>query len=243
MAVGRLSTASGAGSTALGNQASATAAGSVALGQGSVADQANTVSVGAVGSERRIVNVAAGVDDTDAVNVAQLDAVTADLTDDIMGLQTDVTGLQTDVSGLQTTTATHTTQIANLQTGLAATNATVATNTANIATNTAAIGSLQGNVTQLQGDVGTLFDLADRNRRDIREANEGVAMALAMDSPNIPAGAHFAVSGGVGYFKGRAALAAAVSAAVGDMSSVSAGVGYGFKSNDVGARAGFQFAW
>jgi hypothetical protein len=68
-------------------------------------------------------------------------------------------------------------------------------------------------------------------------------MALAMDTPNIPAGAHFAVSGGVGYFKNRAALATAISAAVGEMSQVSAGISYGFDSREVGARAGFQFAF
>ena len=64
-----------------------------------------------------------------------------------------------------------------------------------------------------------------------------------METPSIPAGAHFAVSGGVGYFKNRAALATAISAAVGEMSEVSAGVSYGFDSKQVGARAGFQFAF
>ncbi|HTD29673.1 MAG TPA: YadA-like family protein, partial [Xanthomonadaceae bacterium] len=46
----------------------------VALGAGSVADQANTISVGDVGSERRIVNVAAGTSANDAVNLAQMQA-------------------------------------------------------------------------------------------------------------------------------------------------------------------------
>jgi hypothetical protein len=64
-----------------------------------------------------------------------------------------------------------------------------------------------------------------------------------METPSIPAGAHFAVSGGVGYFKNQAALATAISAAVGEMTQVSAGVSYGFNSNNVGARAGFQFAF
>ena len=68
-------------------------------------------------------------------------------------------------------------------------------------------------------------------------------MALALDSPSIPAGASFALSGGVGNFKGRTALALAVSAAVGEMASVSAGIGYGFSSKDIGSRAGFQIAW
>ncbi|PKL52292.1 MAG: hypothetical protein CVV37_01860 [Nitrospira bacterium HGW-Nitrospira-1] len=71
-AFGAGAAASGNNSVAIGNTASATAANSVALGNGSVANQANTVSVGSAGAERRITNVAAGVDPTDAVNVRQL---------------------------------------------------------------------------------------------------------------------------------------------------------------------------
>ena len=47
----------------------------MALGSGSVADRANSVSVGSEGNERQITNVAAGTEDTDAVNKAQLDEV------------------------------------------------------------------------------------------------------------------------------------------------------------------------
>jgi autotransporter adhesin len=75
VALGNMAEASADGSVALGQGSSAAAAGSVALGQGSVADRANTVSVGSAGSERQITNVAAGTADTDAVNVAQLKAV------------------------------------------------------------------------------------------------------------------------------------------------------------------------
>ena len=107
----------------------------------------------------------------------------------------------------------------------------------------ASLGALQNSFTTFQGQIGQLFDLGHQNQRDIREANEGVAMALAMDTPNIPAGAHFAVSSGVGYFKNRAALATAVAMAVGEMSQLSAGVSYGFDSKNVGARAGVQFAF
>jgi autotransporter adhesin len=73
-AVGGGATAFSENGTALGNAASvATAASnSVALGAGSRATIANTISVGTVGNERRIVNVAAGTADTDAVNVSQL---------------------------------------------------------------------------------------------------------------------------------------------------------------------------
>ena len=113
----------------------------------------------------------------------------------------------------------------------------------NINTLSSTIGSQGAAIGALQTDTVTLFDLTDRLRGDVKDANEGVAMALAMDSPNVPAGAKFALSGGVGYFKNRAAFAAAISAAVGEMSSVSGGLGYGFDSKEVGARAGFQIAW
>jgi len=71
-ALGDYSTATGADSAALGPKATATAANAVAIGSGSVANVANTVSVGAAGNERRITNVAAGINQTDAVNVSQL---------------------------------------------------------------------------------------------------------------------------------------------------------------------------
>lgn len=54
----------------------ANAYGSIALGAGSIADRANVLSIGAVGAERQIVNVAAGTQLTDAVNVSQLKGVT-----------------------------------------------------------------------------------------------------------------------------------------------------------------------
>ncbi|WP_413190425.1 ESPR-type extended signal peptide-containing protein [Psychrobacter sp. AT9] len=91
VALGLDAQAQAVGGVALGKGSRANVLNSVALGQNSVAtvqsgasfltnvaaDANNgTVSVGAVGSERRIVNVAGGSADTDAVNVSQLKAVT-----------------------------------------------------------------------------------------------------------------------------------------------------------------------
>lgn len=71
-AYGQGSQASGTGSTALGQGAVATGNSSIAIGSGSTAVADNVVSVGNIGAERRIVNVAPGVNGTDAVNVSQL---------------------------------------------------------------------------------------------------------------------------------------------------------------------------
>jgi trimeric autotransporter adhesin len=62
----------------------------VALGAGSVASLANTVSVGAPGGERRITNVAAGINPTDAVNVSQLNSLASSLSANFQSLQTQI---------------------------------------------------------------------------------------------------------------------------------------------------------
>ncbi|KWS02253.1 yadA-like C-terminal region family protein [Lysobacter capsici AZ78] len=86
IASGQFATANGAGSaasavnsTALGANSSATADNAVALGANAQADRANTVSIGSAGAERQLVNVAAATQDTDAVNLSQLNTVTGAL--------------------------------------------------------------------------------------------------------------------------------------------------------------------
>ena len=94
VAVGADSSVTSASGTALGQGASVTAEDSVALGRGSVADQASTVSVGSAGSERRVVNVAAGTAATDATNVQQMQAADQATLASANGY-TDITATQT----------------------------------------------------------------------------------------------------------------------------------------------------
>ena len=60
---------------------------------------------------------------------------------------------------------------------------------------------------------------------------------------SIPDGAKFAVAGGVGYYQHRVAGTASFAARIGQNAAFSAGVGFGFDSGEIGARAGFQAAW
>jgi trimeric autotransporter adhesin len=64
-----------------------------------------------------------------------------------------------------------------------------------------------------------------------------------MESPALPAGTSFALSGGIGYYQNRSAATTAFTARVGKNASVSAGVGFGLNTGEVGARGGFQVAW
>src|SRR5262245_6692713 len=75
IAVGTGASATRNGAIAIGSGARATKPGAVAIGGGSIANVADTISVGKAGNERRIVNVAAGINPTDAVNLAQVQAM------------------------------------------------------------------------------------------------------------------------------------------------------------------------
>jgi trimeric autotransporter adhesin len=75
VAVGYRAHTADVGAMALGTNAQALAQGSVAIGQDSVAKDANTVSLGNDSLQRRITNMAAGIDPTDGVNVSQLQAL------------------------------------------------------------------------------------------------------------------------------------------------------------------------
>jgi len=77
-AIGAASAALGTGSTALGLNSIALTDSSIALGQGSVANRENSLSIGFEGNERQITNVAIGTQQTDAVNVSQLNAAISD---------------------------------------------------------------------------------------------------------------------------------------------------------------------
>jgi autotransporter adhesin len=68
----------------------------VAIGQDSVADEADTVSVGSSGNERRVTNVADGVNATDAVNVQQLQQFSASTSGAINRLDSRIDNLSRD---------------------------------------------------------------------------------------------------------------------------------------------------
>jgi trimeric autotransporter adhesin len=91
--------ATGTNSASLGPNASATAANSVAIGSGSTNTVANTVSFGSAGNERRLTNVAAGVNQTDAVNVGQLQSVAAGFQSQLSGLQSQISDTRSEARG------------------------------------------------------------------------------------------------------------------------------------------------
>lgn len=89
------------------------AANSVAIGSGSIANEEMTVSFGSISSERRLTNVAAGVNSTDAANMGQLREATTFASSELSRVSTLLSGradvadsrissVESLVSGLQT---------------------------------------------------------------------------------------------------------------------------------------------
>ena len=190
------------------------------MGNQSAARGANSVAIG---------NGAVAANDGQVV-IAGLGTSTASQTGTIFAVTTDTNGTL-GRSALATTAS------------VAAANTAIAANTAAIGTANANIASLQTLTSNQTAQINTLFGQTAELRDAVDRASEGVAMALAMESPMLPAGTNFGLSGGVGYYDDQAAGTLAVSARVGTNMSVGAGVGVGFDSGEVGARGGFQIAW
>ncbi len=154
--VGRAAVATGTGSVAIGTTASAGANNAVALGFGTVADRANTVSVGAGVPNidgntftRQIVNVAAGTEDNDAVNVAQMNAGLSTTNAAIAATNLNVSSLST---GLSSTNST----VAGLSTGLSSTNSTVAGLSTGLSSTNSAVAGLSTGLSSTNSTVAGL---------------------------------------------------------------------------------------
>lgn len=305
IAIGASSRAFEQGSLAIGSLArvDSGATNAVALGYGSLATHANTVSIGQAGSERRIVNVAAGTGLTDAVNLGQLnsaiaaasvgtnplavvyddaskgqvtfnsggiatqlknvakgtdanDAVNfAQLTDAIAAVQmgggsVDLTPLTNRVTTVEGDVATVKADVGQLVTAQQQTATTVGQHTTQIASLQSSMDAIKAQVASLgapllavQGQLDKLFASTEANRVAIGRANEGVALALAMESPAVPSDAKFALSLGIGTWEGRSSIGGALALRLSDRAVFSAGGGAGMRSGKVGGRAGVQFAW
>ena len=91
--------------------------------------------------------------------------------------------------------------------------------------------------------------IADLNRRTenqeerLDEVEDGVAMALAMETPVIPSGKRYAMTLGGGFYNQGSAVTTSFAGRVNDNVTISAGAGVGADTGKVGARGGVTFAW
>ncbi|HET7708808.1 MAG TPA: hypothetical protein VFK50_04640 [Sphingomicrobium sp.] len=204
-----------------------------------------------LGGVNRIQGVAAGINDLDAVNVAQLMAATSGIATDITALETTSATHTTQIANLQTTSATHTTQIAAVQavnatqsnqiSAIEAVNTTQASQITAIqalnSSQTSQIGALQAAQDLVDSRVDALFDLRGTDRRDMKQ---GVASAMAMASapmPSEPGRVAYAMNGAT--FRGEYAIGGSVAYRLPGARSFSVNAGFSFAGNrNNGARIG-----
>ncbi|SDW89800.1 YadA family autotransporter adhesin [Lysobacter enzymogenes] len=216
---------------AIGESASVSASGAVALGQGAVADRANTVSVGNAGQQRQIVNVAAGSQDNDAVNVAQLKASQAGTVryDSNPDGSVNTTQVTLNNGGAATT-------IRNVRAGTANTDA-VNVQQLNEGVNRAITTSNQytdnwGN--QLRNEIGRLDD----------KASAGVASAMAvagLPQSYMPGKSMAAIA--ASSFRGESGFAIGISTITEDGRYVYKISGNSNSKGDVGVTVGAGIVW
>lgn len=115
--------------------------------------------------------------------------------------------------------------------------------THNIATNTGDIATNAANILGLNSDLSRAFDEIDENR-------EGVAMAIALESPVLVGAESVGFKANFGAFEGETAFGLSAVGVLhrnvigsGERLNIDAGVGFGFDHGTVGGRAGLQLTW
>ncbi|MCC5846523.1 MAG: YadA-like family protein [Verrucomicrobia bacterium] len=166
----------------------------MALGANSVADQDDTVSVGAAGAERRITNVAPGVDGTDAVNVNQLQGVQDGVNANSQKLEDHEVRLNSHSRRISQKLQDHEVRLNSHSRRISQNRNLINENRALIEQNAAAIQRLDRRVSDVEG-----------------KAYSGVAAALSL-APIVPPmdEGQTAVMAGVGHYEGESAVGVTV---------------------------------
>ena len=126
---------------------------------------------------------------------------------------------------------------------IAATSAQVAQQGVAIANLQTGMNVINSQISNINGRIDQLGAATAQNTRAIGRANEGVALALALESPAVPADGKFALSMGAGFWEGKSAASVAMSYRIAPNATISGGLGVGLNSGKVGGRVGFQVAW
>ncbi|KWC70797.1 ESPR-type extended signal peptide-containing protein [Burkholderia cepacia] len=171
VAVGNGANASGSHGVALGVNARSTHTDSVALGAGAATDRDNSVSVGSSTLQRQITNVAAGTADSDAVNVAQMNAglsttnaAIAATNLNVSSLSTGLSSTSSTVAGLSTGLSSTSSTVASLSTDLSSTNSTVAGLSTDLSTTNSTVAGLSTGLSSTNSTVaGLSTDLSTTN--------------------------------------------------------------------------------
>ena len=168
---------------------------------------------------RQITSVAAGTNDTDAVNVAQLKSLDGKVEKN----KADIATNKADIATNKADIATNKADIATNKADIATNKADIATNKADIATNKADIATNKADIATNKADIATINSRLAANNNSINELRGnvnllnkdlrgGVASAIAHASvPQSTKAGAIGVGVGTGFYGGQSAVSLGVS--------------------------------
>jgi hypothetical protein len=101
----------------------------------------------------------------------------------------------------------------------------------------------------LATDGGNTFRLIRKNRDDIDDNSEGIAMALSLQDPDLISGERIGLKMGWGTFSGENAMGVTVAGVLvpdlgkGIRLGIAGGAAFGLDHGNAGGRAGVQLSW
>ena len=235
-AIGNNNTINGDGKTfVVGNNVNTSAKNAVVLGNDSASDRDNTVSVGAAGKERQIINVTAGVQDTDAVNVKQMkDANTKTLTDAKIYVDAGDQATLTSAKGY-----TDSREVVMHQESKTA--------DAKVLSDSKAYTDTK--VVDLENNFRDVSNRVDQTNQDVRKnrdiAAQGIAGITAMTNIPMPAEQGASTVGlGMGYYDSQSAIAVGASHYFDNGVAIKGAFSTGFNNgNTTAVGGGVSYSW
>lgn len=79
--------------------------------------------------------------------------------------------------------------------------------------------------------------------KQVKENRDGIAMALALQSPSLAGAESYAFSAGWGGFDGGSAFAASGAVRIAPRAQLDGGIGIGLRENTLGGRVGVTIKW
>lgn len=225
VAIGADNNATGNGAVAIGNANTAGANGAVALGNAANAAQANAVALGSGATTTRAGQIALGGTGS-SVRVGDIAASTA--------AQVGPTDIATvDASGTLGRDTTIRPALASLQSTVTSQGSSISAIQAVDAQQTARLSSLETGQAALGSQV----------IQNNREANAGIAAAMAMGGVVMPSGANYSVSFNLATYRGQQGFSGSAVQRVSEKVYFSAGIAGSTVKGSTGGRAGFTVAW
>jgi hypothetical protein len=201
----------------------------IAIGAGVGTARVNQVAIGNTANTYTLAGIASAASlaaQSGLIQVVTTDA-NGNLATDGGALSAAITDLDTRVDGHDTAITTLTGQVSGHSTAISNLTSQVNTNTSDIADINARLDAMGGGFAGLSGE--------------IRQNREGIAMAMAMDVPYVPADKEFAMSAALGHFGGSSAFGLSGAWRLG--ADVQLDVGLGATQSYQGGRVGVTWAW